>query len=110
MSAVTSFAGFMKKHVLGQKLIRRNPYYYERSSSVLAVNETWEFERPRGGVAQQLQRTLQLARRTEYGRSVRGGDTLASWPLLNKESLRHALSAFTTGYKWLSAPATTGGT
>jgi phenylacetate-CoA ligase len=110
MSAVTTFAGFMKKHVLGQTLVRRNPYYYDRSSNVLARGEAWECERRRTWVAQQLRRTLQLARRTEYGRSVRGGDTLASWPLLDKESLRHGLSAFTTGYKWLSAPATTGGT
>ena len=88
MSAVTSFAGFMKKHVLGQTLIRRNPYYYERSSNVLERGEAWEYERRRTWVAQQVRRTLQLAKRAEYGRSVRGGDTLASWPLLDKESLR----------------------
>lgn len=110
MSAVTSFAGFMKKHVLGQTLIRRNPYYYDRSSSVLEQGEAWEYERRRTWAKRQVQRTLQLAKRTDYGRSVRGGDELASWPLLDKECLRHGLSAFTTGYKWLSAPATTGGT
>jgi len=110
MSAVMSFAGFMKKHVLGQTLIRRNPYYYDRSSMVLERGAAWEYERRRTWVAQQIGRTLQLAKRTEYGRSVRGGDTLASWPLLDKECLRHGLKSFTTGYKWLSAPATTGGT
>ena len=110
MNAVTSFAGFMKKHVLGQTLIRRNPYYYDHSSNVLERGESWEYERRRTWVAQQVQRTLQLAKRTEYGRAVRGGDTLASWPLLDKECLRHGLSAFTTGYRWLSSPATTGGT
>jgi len=110
MNAVTSFAGYMKKHVLGQTLIRRNPFYYDRSSAVLAQGEGWDYERRRAWVAQQLQRTLQLARRTEYGRTVRGGDQLASWPLLDKESLRHGLHAFTTGPKWFSAPATTGGT
>jgi phenylacetate-CoA ligase len=110
MSAVASFAGFMKKHVLGQTLIRRNPYYYDRSSNVLERGESWEYDRRRTWVAQQVRRTLQLARRAGYGRSVRGGDTLASWPLLDKESLRHGLSSFTTGYKWLSSPATTGGT
>jgi len=110
MSAVATFAGFMKKHVLGQTLIRRNPYYYERSSNVLERGENWEYERRRTWVAQHVRRTLQLAKRADYGRSVHGGDTLASWPLLDKESLRHGLSAFTTGYKWLSSPATTGGT
>lgn len=110
MSAVTSFAGFMKKHVLGQTLIRRNPYYYDRSSNVLERGEAWDYERRRAWVSQQVRRTLQLAKRTEYGRSLRAGDQLASWPLLDKESLRHGLSSFTTGYQWLSAPATTGGT
>jgi phenylacetate-CoA ligase len=110
MSAVTSFAGFMKKHVLGQTLIRRNPYYYDRSSNLLERGDGWEYERRRTWVAQQVRRTLQLAKRTDYGCSVHGGDELASWPLLDKESLRHGLSAFTTGYKWFSAPATTGGT
>jgi phenylacetate-CoA ligase len=110
MNAVTSFAGYMKKHVLGQTLIRRNPFYYERSWATLARGDGWEYERRRTWVAQQLRHTLQLARRTEYGRSVRGGDTLATWPLLDKESLRHGLQSFTTGYKWFAAPATTGGT
>ncbi|HEY6125985.1 MAG TPA: hypothetical protein VIV63_15135 [Steroidobacteraceae bacterium] len=110
MNAVTSFAGYMKKHVLGQTLIRRNPFYYDRSSAVLARGEAWEYDRRRAWAAQQLRHTLQLAKRTESGRSVHGGDTLATWPLLDKECLRHGLSSFTTGYKWFSAPATTGGT
>jgi phenylacetate-CoA ligase len=110
MNAVTSFAGYMKKHVLGQTLIRRNPFYYERSAAALAHGQDWDYERRRAWAAQQLRNTLQLAKRTEYGRSVRGGETLASWPLLDKECLRHGLSSFTTGYKWFSAPATTGGT
>jgi len=92
MSAVTSFAGFMKKHVLGQTLIRRNPYYYEKFSELLQESQTWDYERRRKWVDQQVRQTLQTARRTEYGRSVRGGDTLASWPLLDKEPLRHGLS------------------
>jgi len=110
MNAVTSFAGYMKKHVLGQTLIRRNPLYYDRSFAVLERGETQQYEQRRAWVAQQLRQTLQLAKRTDYGRTVRGGDTLASWPLLDKECLRHGLQAFTTGHKWFSAPATTGGT
>ena len=110
MNAVRSFAGYMKKHVLGQTLIRRNPFYYDRSSAVLERGEAWELERRRAWSARQVAQTLQLAKRTDYGCSVRGGDQLATWPLLDKESLRHGLSSFTTGYKWFSAPATTGGT
>ncbi len=110
MSAVVSLAGFMKKHVLGQRLVRRNPFYYERAVKLLDQAPTFDFERRRAWSARQVRQTLQLAQRTEYGRSVRGGDTLASWPLLDKESLRHGLQSFTTGYSWFSAPATTGGT
>jgi phenylacetate-CoA ligase len=110
MNAVASIAGYMKKHVIGQTLIRRNPFYYERSSAVLERGEAWEYEMRRAWSARQLAQTLQLAKRTDYGQSVHGGDTLASWPLLDKECLRHGLSAFTTGYRWFSAPATTGGT
>lgn len=110
MNAVVSLAGFMKKHVLGQRLVRRNPFYYDRSSKLLEQAESFGYERRRAWMARQLRQTLSLAQRTEYGRSVRGGDTLASWPLLDKESLRHGLQSFTTGYSWFSAPATTGGT
>ncbi len=53
---------------------------------------------------------LEIARTADYGRRVGGGDTLSSWPLLEKENLRHGLKSFTTGSEWLSAPATTGGT
>ncbi len=35
MSAVTSIAGFMKRHVLGQSMIRRNPFYYDRARALL---------------------------------------------------------------------------
>lgn len=110
MSAVVSIAGYMKKHVFGQRMIRRNPFYYDRSAELNERSEAWDYGRRRAWVARQVRQTLRLAQRTEYGRSVKGGDTLASWPLLDKECLRHGLHSFTTGYSWFSAPATTGGT
>lgn len=110
MSAVASIAGFMKKHVLGQSLIRRNPYYYDRSSAVLEQGENAGFAERLAWSDEQVRRTLQFAQRTGYGRSVAGGNVLSRWPLLDKENLRHGLHAFTTGNEWLSAPATTGGT
>jgi phenylacetate-CoA ligase len=110
MSAVATFAGFMKKHVLGQSLIRRNPYFYDRARVALEQSEGAGFEQRLAWSSEQLRRTLSLAQRTGYGRSVGGGLDLASWPLLDKENLRHGLQAFTIGSPWLSAPATTGGT
>jgi hypothetical protein len=35
MNAVASLAVFMKKHVFGQSMIRRNPCFYDRSRAAL---------------------------------------------------------------------------
>ncbi len=112
MSAVTSFAGFMKKHVLGQTLIRRNPFYYDRSSGVLERGRsagTTSSAAP--GSSEQVQRTLQLAKRTDYGRiGARWRRRSRAGRCSTRNACATACTAFTTGYKWLSAPATTGGT
>jgi phenylacetate-CoA ligase len=110
MSAVATLAVFMKKHVLGQSMIRRNPYFYDRSLAALGQGKDADFEQRLAWSDEQVRRTLALAQRTGYGRSVGGGLELSKWPLLDKEKLRHSLKAFTTGTQWLSAPATTGGT
>jgi len=110
VSAVTSIAGFMKKHVLGQRMIRRNPFFYDRFRDVIERADGATCEERRAWSEEQVRRTLQQARRTDYGRTVRSGDNLADWPLLEKESLRHGLAAFTTGSDLFAAPATTGGT
>lgn len=110
MSAVASIAGFLKKQVLGQSLIRRNPFYYDRAKELLDTAPSQDLAARREWSRLQVARTLELARNTEYGRSLRAGDELSEWPLLEKENLRHGLKAFTTGREWLSAPATTGGT
>jgi phenylacetate-CoA ligase len=110
MSAVASIAGFMKKHVLGQRLIRRNPFYYDRSRALLDSGPILDLAGRREWAEAQTRRTLEFARITDYGRRLNRGDNLADWPLLEKENLRHGLKSFTTGNEWLSAPATTGGT
>ena len=110
MSAVTAVAGYFKKHVLGQTLIRRNPFFYERASSDLAEMETLDLAARRAWVRERVERTLGYARDTAYGREVGGGRKLEDWPLLEKEPLRNNLEKFTTGSEWMAAPATTGGT
>ena len=104
----------MKKHVLGadpdppQSLLLRT-----RMRSVLERGrDAGNSSRRRAWVAQQLRAHAATgARRTEYGRSVRGGDDARrAGRCSRRKSLRHGLQAFTTGYEWLSAPATTGGT
>ncbi len=110
MSAVTSVAVFLKKHVLGQSLIRRSPLYYERACDVLEEVNRLDLAGRRAWVKERIAHTLELARGTDYGRRVKGGNNLADWPLLEKEPLRHDLKSFTSGYEWMAAPATTGGT
>jgi hypothetical protein len=69
-----------------------------------------DFAQRREWSDERLRRTLAIARRTEYGRKVGGGETVDTWPLLEKESLRNEQKAFVAGNKWLSSPAATGGT
>ena len=75
---------------------------------VLERLEGATLEQRRAWTQEALQRTFALARRTDYGCIVRGGDTLASWPLLEKEMLRGRLHSFVTGREWFGAPAVTG--
>jgi phenylacetate-CoA ligase len=110
MSAVASFAGMMKKHGLGQSLIRRNPFYYDNARELLEQGERMDLAQRREWSQERLRRTLAIARRTEYGRKVGGGATLDTWPLLEKESLRNNQKIFVAGNKWLASPAATGGT
>ena len=110
MSAVASIAGFMKRHVAGPSLIRRNPFFYGNARAVLDEGERQGLAERRAWSDAQLTRTLQVARDAAYGRKVNGGDTLDSWPYLEKESLRDRQADFITGIEWLSAPASTGGT
>jgi phenylacetate-CoA ligase len=110
MSAALAFVDRLKRHVVGESLVRRNPFYYERSRRLLDRLAGEGLEERRAFSRQQLERTLSLARGTDYGVSVRGGNDINSWPLLDKELLRNRLHAFTTGADWLSASANTGGT
>jgi hypothetical protein len=68
MSALTSVGHYLKKHVLGQSLVRRNPIYYDPAGETLESVEAMDLAGRRAFVAQQLERTLELARGTEYGR------------------------------------------
>jgi phenylacetate-CoA ligase len=110
MNAAASIGGFMKRHAFGPRLIRRNPFYYGKARTLLDEVERQGLAERRAWSDAQLARALQFARRTAYGRKVNGGDTLDSWPLLEKESLRDAQGDFIHGNRWLAAPASTGGT
>jgi len=111
MSATLAFVvDRLKRHVVGESFVRRNPFYYERSRRLLDRLEGQDLEGRLAWSREQLARTLAAAKRTDYGGIVRGGDEVTSWPLLDKELLRNRLRVFTTGNEWFSAPAITGGT
>ncbi len=110
MSATLAFVDRLKRHVVGENFVRRNPFYYERSRRLLDRLEGMDLEGRRAWTQEQLARTLAVARRTDYGCIVRGREDIHGWPLLEKELLRDRLRVFTTGVDWLRAPANTGGT
>ncbi len=110
MSATLALVDRLRRHVVGESFVRRNPFYYERSRRLLDRLESLDFEGRHAWSRDQLARTLSAAQRTDYGGIVRGGDELGSWPLLDKELLRNRLRVFTTGSDWFAAPAITGGT
>jgi phenylacetate-CoA ligase len=110
MSAAASIAGFMKRHVLGPSLIRRNPLFYDRLREIVDEVDEMDLAQRREWTRAQVGRTLAQARRSRYGRTEGGGNDIATWPLLEKERLRNNQSMFTTGNTLLSAPAATGGT
>ena len=97
MSAAASIAGFMKRHVVGPALIRRNPFYYEKARALITEGDSQDLATRRAWSEERLERTLRQARRSAYGRRVGGGNTLDSWPLLEKESLRDAQKDFIVG-------------
>jgi len=89
----------LKSLRLGDLAVRRNPLFYAWARREL------ESPDPR-----QLGRILWTARRTAYGKRVRGSDELASWPLLDKETVRADPGAFLEGAQLLTSKASTGGT
>jgi phenylacetate-CoA ligase len=111
MSAALSFVvDRLKQHVVGESLVRRNPFYYGRSRRLLDRLDSLDLEGRRAWTRAQLAHTLAAARRTSYGRVTNGTLDIRTWPLLEKELLRNRLQAFTTGNDWFASPANTGGT
>ena len=84
MSAALALVDRLKRHVVGESFVRRNPFYYERSRRLLDRLESLDFEGRLEWSREQLARTLTAAQRTDYGGIVRGGDDITTWPLLDK--------------------------
>jgi phenylacetate-CoA ligase len=89
----------LKTWRLGDLAVRRNPLLY-----------AWALRQLEAPDERQLARILWTARRTAYGKRVRGTGELAGWPLLDKESVRAEPGAFLNGAQLLASRASTGGT
>lgn len=103
-------AGRLKRNVLGESLVRRNPLYYGAARRHLAQLEASGFVERRAWTHERLREVLHLARGSRYGREVGGTLEPESWPLLEKELLRDRGEAFLTRRGWVASPASTGGT
>ncbi len=100
----------LKNLSLSDRFVRRNPLLYARLRREL---ERFDRLDPQGRMEWQqerLRRLLAAARRSAYGSRIRGGQSPADWPILEKESIREAPDAFLVRPRWRTVGASTSGT
>jgi len=95
---------------VGDTAVRRNPLFYADAQRELERLELADFTERRRWTLARLSEVLWPASRTGYGRLVRGGGDIASWPLLAKELVRAGPAAFASGSRLFALKASTGGT
>lgn len=99
----------LKRMRLGD-VLRRNPLFYDEAMRVLRRLQGADLAQRRDWTSERLSKVLRAARRSAYGRQVRGSATLETWPLLAQQQVRADPNAFYCGPRWLAVPAHTGGT
>lgn len=90
--------------------VRRNPLYYGEARRLLEELHAAPLSQRRAWTEVRLAKVLWSARRSAYGRHVRGGEDPHSWPLLSKAQVQADPRAFRSGPGWLAVKASTGGT
>jgi phenylacetate-CoA ligase len=95
---------------VGDAAVRRNPLYYAEAQRALERLERAGLEERRRWTHERLSEVLWPASRGAYGRSVRGGGDIWSWPLLTKSKVRASPGAFLMGSSLFTIKASTGGT
>lgn len=95
---------------MGDTAVRRNPLFYADAQREFEHLEQADFAERRRWTLNRLSEILFPASRTGYGRIVRGGGDIASWPLLTKGEVRAAPGAFASGSQLFTLKASTGGT
>jgi hypothetical protein len=99
----------VKRMRLGD-VLRRNPMFYDEAMRVLLTLQGADLAHRREWTWDRLSKVLWAARRSAYGRKVRGSAKLETWPLLDQQQVRADPRAFHCGPRWLAVPAHTGGT
>ena len=104
----------LKRLEMGERFVRRNPFYYSAVERELSRLEAADGEARQRWCDERVKETLSSAAHTAYGRSVAAPRALAQWPLLAKESVRDNPKAFVRNGRWsgqwFNAHASTGGT
>lgn len=95
---------------IGDAAVRRNPWLYADAQQALTSLDSAGLQARRDWTRARLQEVLWAARRSQYGRQMRGTKELQSWPLLQKASVQAAPRAFCTRTRLLTVAASTGGT
>ena len=110
MHRLKHWAATVKRTVVGDSLVRRMPLWYKPALRTFEYLSRASLEERRRFCERRLKIVLAAARRTPYGRRVRGTLHLHDWPLLDKEPLRTCPRDFLRAPAWLTVPASTSGT
>src|SRR5437868_9850733 len=94
---------------LGDAAVRRNPWFYAHAQNALELLDKADLQTRREWTRARLEEVLWSARRSQYGRQVRGTKDLHSWPLLTKASAQAAPRSFCASSRLLTVSASTGG-
>lgn len=112
--SIPALTARLKRLEMGERLVRRNPFYYSAVEREFSRLDAASVEARRSWTRERVRKTLSSAAHTAYGRSIGAPHAFAQWPLLAKESVRDNPTAFVRngswGGQWLNAHASTGGT
>ena len=100
----------LKRLKIGDAAVRRNPLFYADTRKALVQLEGADLHARRDWTRDRLEKTLWSARRSPYGRIIRGSKDLSTWPLLDKSAVHTDPNAFRTHTRFLTVTASTGGT
>lgn len=109
-TATKGFGSKLRSQPLGDRLVRRNPFFFPRAVRLFDHLEAASFDERVQWTEERLKVVLRAAVSTSrYGRSV-GSHRLADWPLLEKEAVRDDPDAFVGRGGRFAARASTSGT